>query len=179
MERWWLKVPKRICTMALNVEMNDGLECQKLRKMVTSNAWMDMRKGSERQTKEKKGWHWMTNWPMALNTKNDNTTLNTKTKKDSESKCTNRYEKRLWTPKLKGKSESKGLKKYANGSECQLEDIDSKHQTEGVALNAKLEKIKVVNARLETRLRTSEERQVVALNVETKMWLWTPNRRCR
>ena len=32
---------------------------------------------------------------MALNTKNDDTTLNTKTKEDGHSKCMNMYEKRL------------------------------------------------------------------------------------
>ena len=56
-ERWRLKVPKRICTMALNAEMNDGSKHLKIRKMLTSNAWMGMKNGSERQTKEKKMWH--------------------------------------------------------------------------------------------------------------------------
>ena len=58
--------------------------------------WMLKKKGFERQTKEKKEWHWMTNWAMAQNTKNDNTTLNTKTRKNGDSKCMNKYEKRLW-----------------------------------------------------------------------------------
>ena len=77
-ERWRLKVPKRICAMALNAEMNDGSKHLKLRKIVTSNAWMGMKNGSECQTKEKKRWHWMKNWAMALNTKNGDTALNTK-----------------------------------------------------------------------------------------------------
>ena len=28
MERWWLKVPEWVCTMALNAEINDGSKRQ-------------------------------------------------------------------------------------------------------------------------------------------------------
>ena len=64
-EIWWLKVPERICTMALNAKLKkDGsIECldeyekllwtPKLRKMVAQNAWMGMKKGSEHQNE---GW---------------------------------------------------------------------------------------------------------------------------
>ena len=179
-ERWWPEMPEQICTMTLNAKVklkkDDGIKCLneyekwlwtlKLRKVVTQNTWMNTKNGSERQKLKKKKVMamdvdmklrlWTSSWDWI-------TALNTKVQMNNGSECHKgrrmmalNAETKLgiWTPKWRTNG----------GSKRQTENYGSEHQTETMAMNAKLKK----------RLWMPNGGQMMALNAKTKLGLWTP-----
>ena len=105
-------------------------------------------------------------WKMALNAE---------TKKNSDSKYMNEYEKRLWTPN--------GNNGYGCGYETTTLNIElrmnnsSERQMEIMALSAKT-KATAPNAELKQRPWMASGKRTMALNAKTKQRLWTPNEKC-